>query len=70
MDLNDKVRKLEEEKQEMLKMLKTLVCQHEGPVQTRDAAILMWEKHTGEDFYDWEKAYAEMSVSKKSKMAA
>ena len=58
------------EKRKLLSMFKTLICQHEGPVQTRDEAISMWEKHTGEDFYEWEKAYAAMVVLEKAGMAA
>jgi hypothetical protein len=58
------------EKGKLLSMLKTLICQHEGPVQIKDEAIALWEKHTGEDFYDWEKAYAAMVTSEKLRKAA
>lgn len=51
------------EKRSLLEMLKTLICQHEGPVQTRDDAIDMWEKHTGDRFYEWEEKYSAMKAA-------
>ena len=66
----EKIRRLEAEKLELIEMIKTLTCSFAGPVQTRDEAVELYNKHSAKRFYHEDEEYQRKRLAEEETQAA